>query len=209
MLHCHAGLSVFRAGKESVAFKATGSFCRFGRLAVCRYSAAGSGAGRARMMQHDSEHGGRSGQSGSAYAQLLVWFPVHVAVMYLLMFAMIDTAGDFRNNLNMLWMAILMASPMTAIMLLSMRSMYPDRRKTLAVLTLSLVLGSGSWFAIREQWAVGDRQFLRSMIPHHSGAILMCREAQPDDPAILSLCEGIVAGQRAEIAEMERLLARP
>jgi hypothetical protein len=146
------------------------------------------------------------GHSRGGYFKLLIWFPVHVAMMYLLMFAMIDTADDFWNNVNMLWMAILMASPMNAIMLLSMPSMFPDRSKSLAVLVLSLVLGLGSWFAIREQWAVGDRQFLRSMIPHHSGAILMCQEAQLSNPAILSLCEEIIAGQRSEIEQMQGLL---
>jgi hypothetical protein len=149
-----------------------------------------------------SSHGGMSG-----YLQLLLLFPIHVALMYVLMFAMIDTADDFWNNLNMLWMAILMASPMTALMVLSMPSMYPDRAKTLAVIALSLALGLGSWLAIRQQWVIGDRQFLRSMIPHHSGAILMCEEARLTDPAILSLCRQIIASQREEIAEMERLLA--
>lgn len=156
------------------------------------------------MQMHGAAHS-RFGRSGH-YLQLLLWFPVHVAVMYVLMFAMIDTANDFWNNVNMLWMAVLMASPMTGLMVLSIPSMYPDRVKTLAVLVLSLVLGLGSWFAIREQWGVGDRQFLRSMIPHHSGAILMCQKADLTDPAILSLCERIVASQRDEIVQMERLL---
>jgi uncharacterized protein (DUF305 family) len=141
------------------------------------------------------------------YLQLLVWFPVHVALMYVLMFAMIDTGGDFWNNLNMLWMAILMASPMTALMVLTMPSMYPDRTKTVTVVVLSLALGLGSWLAIRQQWGIGDRQFLRSMLPHHSGAILMCQEAKLADPDILSLCRQIIASQREEIVTMERLLA--
>lgn len=154
---------------------------------------------------HGTSHAGHGGMSG--YLQLSLLFPIHVALMYALMFAMIDTAGDFWNNLNTLWMAILMASPMTALMVLSMPSMYPDRAKTLTVIALSLALGLGSWLAIQQQWVIGDRQFLRSMIPHHSGAILMCEEARLTDPAILSLCRQIIASQREEIAEMERLLA--
>lgn len=156
------------------------------------------------MQTHGAAHSGY-GRSGS-YLQLMLWFPVHVAVMYVLMFAMIDTAGHFWNNVNMLWMAVLMAAPMTALMVVAMPSMYPDRAKTLVVLAVMLALGLGAWFAIREQWGVGDRQFLRSMIPHHSGAILMCQKAQLTDPAILSLCEGIVASQQEEIVQMEQLL---
>lgn len=160
-------------------------------------------------MSHDGHDGAgnHAGGHGRPYLQLLLWFPLHVAVMYVLMFAMIDTAGDFWNNLNMLWMAVLMAAPMNALMVLSMRGMYPDRGKTLLTLALSAALGLASWLAIRQQWGVGDAQFLRSMIPHHSGAILMCREASIADPRIVALCDGIEAGQREEIRQMEALLA--
>jgi hypothetical protein len=44
--------------------------------------------------------------------------------------------------------------------------------------------------------------------PHHASAILMCEEAPIEDPAIRRLCEGIVASQQAEIAQMKALLAR-
>ena len=54
---------------------------------------------------------------------------------------------------------------------------------------------------------MGDRQFLRSMIPHHSGAVLMCREASIDDPKIRQLCEGIIASQTSEIDQMKAILA--
>jgi uncharacterized protein (DUF305 family) len=36
----------------------------------------------------------------------------------------------------------------------------------------------------------------------------MCEEAPIEDPAIRRLCEGIVASQQAEIAQMKALLAR-
>ncbi len=32
------------------------------------------------------------------------------------------------------------------------------------------------------QAGIGDKEFLRSMIPHHSGAILMCEQATLTDP---------------------------
>jgi uncharacterized protein (DUF305 family) len=63
--------------------------------------------------------------------------------------------------------------------------------------------------AVRQQSLIGDRQFLRSMIPHHSGAILMCREAQLSDPEIKRLCAGIITSQTAEIAQMKKMLGRP
>jgi hypothetical protein len=48
----------------------------------------------------------------------------------------------------------------------------------------------------------------RAMIPHHSGAILMCKEASLHDRELVALCEQIVKSQQAEIAQMEEILAR-
>jgi uncharacterized protein (DUF305 family) len=49
------------------------------------------------------------------------------------------------------------------------------------------------------------------MIPHHSGAILMCSRASIRDPEIRDLCfkpNGIVDSQTREIAQMRAFLAR-
>jgi uncharacterized protein (DUF305 family) len=68
-----------------------------------------------------------------------------------------------------------------------------------------IILGM-SWFAIRNQWGIGDSQFLRSMIPHHSGAILMCEQSSIEDPEITRLCTAIVASQQKEIDQMRAKL---
>ena len=55
--------------------------------------------------------------------------------------------------------------------------------------------------------AVADTQFLKSMIPHHAGAILMCEKAPIAD--IKELCQKIIASQRSEThAECGRQLSR-
>lgn len=51
------------------------------------------------------------------------------------------------------------------------------------------------------------RLFLRSMIPHHSGAILMCAKAPLRDAEIQRLCKTIIAGQADEIRQMKDKLA--
>lgn len=63
-----------------------------------------------------------------------------------------------------------------------------------------------AFIGMRQQTGIDDRQFL--LIPHHSGALLMCREANLRDPEILSLCEGFVRSQRQKIAQMRQLLKR-
>jgi hypothetical protein len=58
-----------------------------------------------------------------------------------------------------------------------MLGMYPDRRLNAVVVAGSLLALAVFWVLLREQVAVSDRQFLRSMIPHHAGAILMCEQS--------------------------------
>jgi len=66
----------------------------------------------------------------------------------------------------------------------------------------------GSYALIRTQTTIGDRAFTRSMIPHHSGAILMCQEASLRDPELKALCGEIIKGQRREIDQMKAILPR-
>ena len=63
-----------------------------------------------------------------------------------------------------------------------------------------------SWFGIRWQSGVDDRQFLKSMIPHHAGALLMCGRNRLRDPDLQALCRQIQASQQAEIDLMRAKL---
>jgi len=58
------------------------------------------------------------------------------------------------------------------------------------------------------QLLIGDTQFLRSMIPHHSGAILMCERGKISDPEINTLCGQIIQSQKQEIDQMKQILTR-
>lgn len=129
-------------------------------------------------------------------------------IMYLVMFVMIDGLSSFFNNLNMAYMTLMMLAPMVVIMILAMGLMYPDKRLNATLVSGSILVFLACFAAIRTQATIGDRQFLRSMIPHHSGAVLMCREATLTDAEIKQLCAGIIKGQRAEIEQMEAILAR-
>lgn len=131
-----------------------------------------------------------------------------LAVMYVVMFTMIDGLGDFRNNLNMFYMAVTMWAPMGIFMLVTMPGMYPNKNANLALCVGFAVLTAGSFWATRSQALIDDRQFVASMIPHHSGAILMCREASLSDPELVSLCGEITRAQREEIEQMENIAAR-
>lgn len=103
-------------------------------------------------------------------------------------------------------MAGLMAMPMVVIELAPIRAMFNDGRLNAAIVTACVVGKIAFWLAIWQQVAVMEKQFLKSMIPHHAGAVLMCERAGLSDPAVLELCRRIVESHRAEIAEMETML---
>jgi uncharacterized protein (DUF305 family) len=65
------------------------------------------------------------------------------------------------------------------------------------------------WLLIRQQIAIGDKQFLRSMIPHHAGAILMCDKAPVASKDIKNLCQTIISSQQSEIDRMKAMLNTP
>jgi uncharacterized protein (DUF305 family) len=86
--------------------------------------------------------------------------------------------------------------------------MYPDARLNMILHVASVLVFVLSFAAIRYQVPVGDRQFLRSMIPHHSGAILMCEQATITDAEIKALCSNIIKSQKQEIDQMRSLLQK-
>lgn len=145
--------------------------------------------------------------AAGAYRRLAAMAVLSFACMYLLMYAMVDRLADVYANLNQFYMAALMAAPMVLIELALMGAMYPSGRRKVAWTAGSAAVLVLCWVMIRRQIGIEDRQFLRSMIPHHSGAILMCRQAPVDRPDIRQLCMRIIASQQEEIDEMQRMLA--
>jgi uncharacterized protein (DUF305 family) len=141
------------------------------------------------------------------YRTLLISAATSFVLMYILIYAMVDGVQNILANLNQATMAGLMTAPMVATMLLLMPSMYPDKGRNRLILALSAVALALSFMMIRRQTVIGDSQFLRSMIPHHAGAILMCREAGVTDSEIQALCDSIVASQQREIDVMKAKLA--
>ena len=129
-------------------------------------------------------------------------------VMYFVMYTMIDSSADLYNNLNNLYMTLMMVTSMALFMLWMMPSMFPDRRTNLILYIAFGGLFLLSLFGMRTQALIGDDQFLRSMIPHHSGAILMCEQASIRNPEIQALCGNIIISQKQEIDQMNAILVR-
>lgn len=153
------------------------------------------------------EHPADRKMKGS-YGELTIEMAIDFVIMYFVMYTMIATLDHLYLNINNVYMTLMMVAPMTILMLVFMRSMYGSKR-------LNIIIGAGaalvfiaSFVAMRTQAGVGNEEFLKSMIPHHSGAILMCEQSSITDPEIVSLCREIVAAQRTEIAQMQAILER-
>jgi hypothetical protein len=142
------------------------------------------------------------------YGLLLIMAVLSFVSMYVLMYAMVDRASNIYPNLNQLYMAGLMTAPMIVIEVVLMRAMYHSARLNFAIIIASLVALAAFFIFIRQQSAIGDEQFLRSMIPHHAGAILMCEKASIRDPEIRQLCASIISGQQSEIDQMKAIIGR-
>ena len=122
------------------------------------------------------------------------------------MYAMVNTFENVYPNFNQFYMAGLMTAPMVVIELAVMGAMYHNKKMNLVIIAAGVIALIVFWILIRQQTAISDKQFLKSMIPHHAGAILMCEKAPIQDPQIRELCRTIISGQQAEILQMKNKL---
>lgn len=155
------------------------------------------------MQQHDMDS-----MTISAYGSLAIQTAIGGLIMYLVMFVMIDRFSSFYNNLNMFYMTLMMVAPMVVLMIVAMPDMFPSKTLNLILVAASVAIFFGSFALIRTQTTIGDSQFARSMIPHHSGAILMCEQASLSDSELIQLCGNIIKSQRGEIEQLRAILQR-
>lgn len=147
--------------------------------------------------------------SKTPYGQLLLMLLLSFVSMYVLMYAMVDSPSNVYMSFNQVYMAGLMTAPMVMIEMVVMGAMYQNKKINMVIIAAGLIALIVFWMLIRQQTAITDKQFLRSMIPHHAGAILMCEKASLQDTQIKELCRTIISGQQAEIDQMKALLNEP
>lgn len=128
--------------------------------------------------------------------------------MYFLMYSMVNSYNDLFLSVNQIWMAGSMAAAMVAIELLVMGEMYKNRTVRFTLVGLGILVTVVLVLFTRYQTAIDNKDFLRSMIPHHSGAILMCSNPRINDPEIVALCGQIKKSQQEEIDEMKHISTR-
>ena len=153
-------------------------------------------------------HNKKSQSNLKPYYLLLASLAISYIVMFAIMYSRVNEFANVFLSLNQVYMAGLMVSAMLLIMLLAMNSMYKNKNKKLNFVLLSVGVALVAIFLtlVRTQAGVGNQQFLRSMIPHHAAAILVCQQSSLTNPRIEELCVEIVRTQKEEIAIMKELM---
>lgn len=128
-------------------------------------------------------------------------------IMFGLMYLNTFTLEHVTFSQTRMWMALLMGATMAFIMLLFMWRMYENRAANVAILISAVAVFACSLWLVRSQETVGDLDYMRAMIPHHSIAVLTSTQAHIHDPRVRELADGIIEAQVLEIAQMKRLIA--
>ena len=147
------------------------------------------------------------GTSDSAsYLRFGAMIATSVLVMYGLKYTNTFALAHVEFSETRAYMALLMGGGMAIVMLLFMLGMYRNAKANAAIIAGALVLMAGSLFLVRSQTTVQDPSYMKSMIPHHSIAILTSERAEIEDVRVRELADEIITAQRREIKEMQWLL---
>ncbi len=157
-------------------------------------------------MRKDMSHREHNGHRKWPYGRLALMAALSFIAMYCLMYAMVNTFADVYPNINQAYMAGLMTMPMVIIELGLMWAMYPRKKLNIVLMVIAVVLLGLFWGGVRQQTAVGDKEFIKSMIPHHSAAILMCEQTTLENVQLQALCADIKTNQQQEIDQMRTIL---
>ncbi len=141
-----------------------------------------------------------------SYKKFALMLAISFVIMYLAMFLNIDRLSHYHNSLTRVYMSLLMVAPMAVSMMLLMGKMFPSPKKNKIIISVSLLVMVLAFAGLRNQVPIGDVQYMKAMIPHHSSAIMVSRNANITNPQVKELSLQIIRSQEEEIAEMEQLI---
>ncbi|MEO6070588.1 MAG: DUF305 domain-containing protein [Chitinophagaceae bacterium] len=143
-----------------------------------------------------------------SYKKFALTLGVSFLIMYAVMFLNVIEIKHYHTSVSRIYMALLMVASMAVVMMAMMGNMYPNKKTNMGIMLSGVVLFTVVLFALRTQTPIGDVQYMKAMIPHHSSAILTSERANIKDPEVKKLANDIILAQRKEISEMEAMLDR-
>jgi len=143
-----------------------------------------------------------------AYKKMALMLIAAFIIMYMVMFLNADKINDIYFSLARTYMALLMTAPMALLMLALMPDMYASKKLNSVIATIAVIVFTFALTALRSQAFIGDTQYIRAMIPHHSSAIMSSKNANIKDPELRRLSDSIIQSQDREIRQMKKILER-
>lgn len=143
------------------------------------------------------------------YTKFILMLAGSFIAMYITMYLNTYQIDHVYFSLTRLYMTCLGISAMALIMFFTMRKMYRNKKKNIAIVLGSIILFVSALGLVRVQKPiVGDVLWMKAMIPHHSIAILTSERADIKDPEVKQLAEDIIEAQKKEIEEMKSMISR-
>ena len=153
------------------------------------------------MDQKNDKH-----QMSMGWGKFAAMIATSIFIMFFLMYQLVYTPDHLMFSVNRFIASLVMGCVMALVMLGFMWSMYKGKTIKVTVLASAAIAGLFLLGINRSQSLIGDVNFMKSMIPHHSIAINNAREAHISDPRVRELADEIIESQVREIAEMKLLL---
>lgn len=129
-----------------------------------------------------------------------------MVILFAIMYLNTYEASHVRWSETRFYMTVVMGASIAAIMLTFMLGGYTNRRINTAIYVGGALVLAGALVLVRTQATVEDASYMRTMIPHHSIAILTSKNAGLDDARVRDLADEIIEAQHREIQEMEWLI---
>jgi cation transport ATPase len=142
------------------------------------------------------------------YVKFALIMAVSFVVMYLVMFLNVAEFSHIYNSITRFYVTTLMIAAMAITMLISMWKMYPNSKINVMIIVFVATTFLGTLFLLRTQTFIGDVQYMKAMIPHHSSAIMTSSNVDFKDPEAKKLAEYIIAAQEREIKQMNEIIIR-
>lgn len=145
--------------------------------------------------------------TSSSYIRFGAMILTSMLVMFALMYFNTYAFEHVRWSETRFYMTFIMGGAMAIVMLGYMLGMYKNTKANIAIFAGSALMLLGALYLVRSQTTVGDRSYMKAMIPHHSIAILTSERSNIEDVRVRELADGIIRAQRKEIKEMNWLIS--
>ena len=143
------------------------------------------------------------------YTKFVIMLAASFVAMYITMYLNTYSIDHVYFSLTRFYMTCLGIAAMALIMFFTMRKMYHNKNKNIAIVVGSILLFATALGLVRVQKPIiGDVLWMKAMIPHHSIAILTSERADIKDPEVKQLAEDIIEAQRKEIEQMKAMIER-